>query len=79
MYIISASSITETKSYKTKSQSNSDEKFMLMFMIITCVPWNLTSNACLGTKYKAQLISLVISESTVKFWLPKQLHRYPTA
>ena len=41
-YTISASSITETKSYKRHLNQKSDQNVVLMFMILACVQWNLT-------------------------------------
>ena len=44
MYTISASSITETKSYKERNLNQmSDKKFMLMLMIFAYVRWCLTT------------------------------------
>ena len=44
MYTISASSITETKSYKERNLNEmSDKNFVLMFMIFAYVQWSLTT------------------------------------
>ena len=59
MYTISASSITEKKSYKERNLNYmSDKNFMLMFVIFAYVQWNLTTGM-LGYNKSIHFIGVV--------------------